>query len=67
VSGNYETDTFLDRNRDDDVYSTSTQLKYLLNRYSTISLQHTYVRRNSSSPTANFDKHQVGLNVTARF
>ena len=40
---------------------------YLLNRFGSISLYHQYTNRNSDIPTFSFDKHQVGINVTAQF
>jgi hypothetical protein len=67
VSGAYETDNFLNQIRTDRVFSTSTELKYLANRYGFISLRHIYSRRDSSLPSASYDKHQVGINVTAQF
>lgn len=67
VSGTYEQDKFFGQDRNDEVFSTLTELKYLLNRYSDISLQHQYFRRDSSIPTSSYDKHQVGLSVTAHF
>jgi hypothetical protein len=67
VAGIYERDKFFGQFRNDKVYSTLTELKYVLNRYSTISLQHQYIRRDSDAPLASYDKHEVGVNVTARY
>lgn len=67
VAGTYERDKFFGQFRNDKVYSTLTELKYVLNRYSTISLQHQYFRRDSDAPLASYDKHEVGVNVTARY
>ena len=63
----YENDKFFGRLRDDNVYSTLFELKYLLNRYLSVSLHHNYINRNSSVPLSSYDKHEVGLNVTATF
>jgi hypothetical protein len=67
VAGTLERDKFFGQTRTDNVLSTLTELKYSLNRYSYISLQHQYFRRDSSAPGSSYDKHEVGLNVTARY
>ncbi len=67
VAGTYERDRFFGQLRNDKVYSTLTELKYTLNRYSSISLQHQYFRRDSNVPSSSYDKHEVGVNVTARY
>lgn len=67
VAGTYERDKFLTQPRSDRVYAARTELKYLLNRFGSIGLQHVFVRRESTVPFANFDKHQVGINVTAHY
>lgn len=67
VAGTYERDQFFGQPRSDEVRSIQTELKYVLNRYSTISLQHRYFRRDSNMPSASYDKHEVGVNVTARY
>ncbi len=67
VAGTYERDQFFGQPRSDTVRSIQTELKYVLNRYSTISLQHRYFRRDSNVPSAGYDKHEVGVNVTARY
>lgn len=67
VAGTYERDRFFRQFRNDKVYSTLTELKYVLNRYSSISLQHQYFRRDSNAPSSSYDKHEVGVNVTARY
>jgi hypothetical protein len=67
VGGTYERDKFFDQTRTDDVFSTLTELKFLINRYSYISLQHQYFQRDSSTPSSSYDKHVMGLNVTARY
>jgi hypothetical protein len=38
-----------------------------MNRFGAVSLFHRYTQRNSNIPTFSFDKHQVGINVTAQF
>jgi hypothetical protein len=67
VAGTYERDKFFGQIRDDNVYSTLTELKFLMNRYSYISAQHRYFRRNSSAPLSSYDKHEVSLSVTAHY
>jgi hypothetical protein len=67
VSGGYETDRFFGQIRKDKVTTTNSGIKYLMNRYSAVSLYHRYTARNSSTPTFSYDKHQVGINVTAQF
>lgn len=67
VSGMYENDKFFGQPRDDDVYVTRARLKYQPNRFSTIAVHHKYLLRDSSDPLLSYDKHEVGLNVTARF
>jgi esterase/lipase superfamily enzyme len=67
VSGRYENDKFFGQIRDDNVYTTGVEVKYLPNRFTTLSIRHKYTLRASSSPMFNFDKHEVALNVTARF
>jgi hypothetical protein len=67
VAGTYEHDKFFGQSRIDNVYSTLTELKFLMNRYSYISAQHQYVRRESSTPLSSYDKHEVGLSVTAHY
>ena len=67
VAGTFEHDKFFGETRDDDVFSTLSELKFLINRYSYISLQHQYFRRDSSTLSSSYDKHLVGLNVTARY
>ncbi|MBS0534796.1 MAG: outer membrane beta-barrel protein [Proteobacteria bacterium] len=67
VGATYERDKFFGLSRSDDVFSTLTELTYKLNRYSTISLQHQYFRRESDAVSASYDKHEVGLNVTTRY
>jgi hypothetical protein len=49
------------------VTTTNASVKYLMNRFSAISAYHRYTSRDSDIPTFSYDKHQVGLNVTAQF
>jgi hypothetical protein len=67
VAGTVERDKFFGETRNDNVFSTLTELKFMLNRYSSISLQHQYFQRDSSAAGSSYDKHEVGLNVTARY
>jgi hypothetical protein len=67
LSGVYERDKFFGLVRDDNVYGATAELKHLFNRYSYISFQYRYLRRDSSIPTSSYDKHEVGLNVTAHY
>ncbi len=65
--GGYENDKFVGQDRQDQVFSATTSLQYLLNRFSSVSLQYKYVNRASNVPTAVYDKHEIGLDVTAHF
>jgi hypothetical protein len=67
VAGTYERDKFFGQSRSDDVFSTLSELKFMINRYSYVALQHQYLRRDSSLATSSYDKHEVGLNVTAHY
>lgn len=67
VAGGYESDRFFGQVRKDHVITTDASIKYLLNRFGAISLYHRYTARNSDIPAFTFDKHQVGINVTAQF
>jgi hypothetical protein len=63
----YELENFFNQVRTDRVTTVGSQLKYILSRYGYISLEHRFVRRDSSIPTDSFDKNQVMFNVTAQF
>jgi hypothetical protein len=63
----YETDKFFGQDRRDIVTTTDARVKYLLNRFAAISVYHRYSDRNSNISTFSYDKHQVGINVTAQF
>ncbi len=67
VTGGYETDRFFGQARKDRVISSDARVKYLLNRFSAISAYYRYLARDSDVPLFSFDKHLVGLNVTAQF
>ena len=67
TSGTYENDKFFGQVRDDNVYTSKAEVKYLLNRFSSISLRHNYTQRDSNIPSISYDKHEVSVNVTARF
>jgi uncharacterized protein (PEP-CTERM system associated) len=66
-AGTYERDRFFGEDRSDKVYYVDTQLKYLLSNVMSFSIWHRYLLRDSNSPGSSFDKHQVGINATARF
>jgi len=65
--GSYENDKFVGQDRQDNVYSTMLTVQYLLNRFSSVGLDYKYINRRSNLTTATYDKHEVGLNVTAHF
>ena len=67
ASGMYENDKFVGQLRDDNVYTTRAEVKYLLNRFSSFSLRHNYTQRDSNIPTNSYDRHEVSVHVTARF
>jgi hypothetical protein len=67
LAGGYESDRFFGQQRKDHVITSDASIKYLLNRFGAISLFHRYTARNSDIPAFSFDKHQVGINVTAQF
>jgi hypothetical protein len=67
TSGTYETDKFFGQTREDNVYATRAEVKYLPNRFNSISVRHNYIQRDSNVPSLSYDKHEVGIHVTARF
>lgn len=67
VRGGYEKDRFFGQTRSDAVITADARVKYMMNRFGAVSLFHRYTQRNSNIPTFSFDKHQVGINVTAQF
>jgi hypothetical protein len=67
LTGGYEDDQFFGQLRKDHVISTDASIKYVLNRFGTISLFDIYTARDSNTATFSYDKNQVGINVTAQF
>jgi hypothetical protein len=67
LAGGYESDRFFGQLRKDHVLTSEASIKYLLNRFGAISVFHRYTSRNSDIPAFSYDKHQVGINVTAQF
>ena len=67
LAGGYESDRFFGQLRKDQVITSEANIKYLLNRFGSISLFHRYTARNSDIPAFSYDKNQVGINVTAQF
>jgi hypothetical protein len=67
LGGGYETDRFFGQTRKDRVITSDARIKYLLSRFGAISIYHQYTARNSDIPAFSFDKHLVGINVTAQF
>jgi hypothetical protein len=67
LAGGYESDRFFGQLRKDHVLTSEASIKYLLNRFGAISVFHRYTARNSDIPAFSYDKHQVGINVTAQF
>jgi hypothetical protein len=67
VAGGIEKDRFHDQIRSDKVTTIDSRIKYLPNRFGTISLFHRYSQRDSNIPGFSYDKHLVGFNATAQF
>jgi hypothetical protein len=67
LAGSYEIDRFFGQPRKDNVLTTDSRVKYLLNRFAAISVYYRFISRESNIPTFTFDKHLVGMNVTAQF
>ena len=67
VAALYERDRFFGLNREDKVYATLAEVRYLLNRHWSVSLRHQYTNRDSNIPTSVYDKHEIGLYVSAQF
>ena len=65
--GSYENDKFIGQDRRDNVYSATANLQYLFNRFSSVGLRYKYVNRASTVSAATYDKHEIGLDVTAHF
>jgi hypothetical protein len=62
----YEKDRFVGQFRQDNVHATLSELKYILNRHWSVSLRHQYTSRDSNIPAFVYDKHEIGINVTAQ-
>ena len=67
LAAGYENDRFFGQIREDNVITSDTRVKYLMNRFSAVSAYYRYTNRDSDTPVFSFDKHLVGLNVTAQF
>lgn len=67
LAGGYENDRFFGQLRRDRVVTSDTRIKYLMNRFAAVSAYYRYTKRDSDLPVFSFDKHLVGLNVTAQF
>ena len=67
TAATYERDRFQGEPRVDNVFMVDTQLKYLMNRVTSISFLYRFTRRDSNDPTANYDKHRFGISAAARF
>jgi len=67
LAGGYENDKFFGQTRSDKVTSTDARVKYMLNRFASVSIYHRYTDRKSDIPTFSYEKHLVGINVTAQF
>ncbi|CEG08079.1 exopolysaccharide biosynthesis operon protein EpsL [Afipia felis] len=67
LSGGYENDKFFGQTRKDTVTSTDARIKYMLNRFASVSVYHRYTDRKSDIPAFSYEKHLVGINVTAQF
>lgn len=67
LAGGYENDRFFGQIRKDNVVTSDARIKYLLNRFAAVSAYYRYTTRDSDIPVFSFDKHLVGMNVTAQF
>jgi hypothetical protein len=67
LAGGYENDKFFGQFRKDNVITSDTRVKYLVNRFGAVSAYYRYTKRESDVPVFSFDKHLVGMNVTAQF
>jgi hypothetical protein len=67
LGGGYENDKFFGQLRKDNVLTSDTRVKYLVNRFSAVSAYYRYTKRDSDIPVYSYDKHLVGMNVTAQF
>ena len=67
LAGGYENDRFFGQLRKDNVVTSDTRVKYLVNRFSAVAAYYRYTKRDSDVPVFSYDKHLVGMNVTAQF
>jgi len=67
VAGSFEKDRFHGQPRRDEVATLDSRIKYLPNRFGTISVFHRFTERDSNVPTFSYQKHLVGFNATAQF
>jgi hypothetical protein len=67
LAGGYENDRFFGQLRKDNVTTSDTRVKYLVNRFAAVSAYYRYTKRDSDVPVFSYDKHLVGMNVTAQF
>jgi hypothetical protein len=67
VAGSIEKDRFHGQARNDQVATLDSRIKYLPNRFGTISVFHRFTERDSNIPTFSYQKHLVGFNATAQF
>jgi hypothetical protein len=67
VAGSFEKDRFQGQSRRDEVATLDSRIKYLPNRFGTISVFHRFTERDSNVPTFSYQKHLVGFNATAQF
>lgn len=67
TAATYERDRFQGQPRVDNVFMVDTQLKYLMNRVTSISFLYRFTRRDSNDPTASYDKHRFGISAAARY
>jgi hypothetical protein len=67
LAGGYENDKFFGQLRKDNVLTSDTRVKYLVNRFAAVSAYYRFTKRDSDLPVFSFDKHLVGMNVTAQF
>jgi hypothetical protein len=67
VAGSYEQDKFHGQPRNDQVSTVDSRIKYLPNRFGTISVFHRFTERDSNVSTFSYQKHLVGFNATGHF
>jgi len=67
AAASYEKDHFQGQPREDNVYALDGGVRYLMNNVTSIGVRYRFIRRDSNIPIDSFDKHQVGINASARF